>query len=194
MRTTSRDPDLDLLLVRFHLESGARREGALGLRLGDLDRRRSTAWLREKFSTEREQPLAPSLLDALVDHATARGATSGDDHVFRTTARGPIGRRHYNTVFDRSRTALAWTERIPVSAHALRHTAITAVARVAGYPVAQAFAGHAPPSVTGTYMRVGIGEIAAAVAVLTDESHPLCPPELGSVHTRRPRCDRSSRL
>jgi hypothetical protein len=26
VRTTSHDPDLDLLLVRFHLESGARRE------------------------------------------------------------------------------------------------------------------------------------------------------------------------
>lgn len=59
VRATSRDPDLDLLLVRFHLESGARREGALGLRLGDLDRRRSTAWLREKFSAEREQPPRP---------------------------------------------------------------------------------------------------------------------------------------
>jgi integrase len=112
--------------------------------------------------------------------------------VFRTTARGPISRRHYNTLFDRARTALVWATHVRVSAHALRHTAITAVARVAGYPVAQAFAGHAPPSVTGSYMRVGIGEIAAAVAVLTDEAHPLCPPVLGSLHIRR-RCDRSSR-
>ena len=32
VRTTSNDPDLDLLLIRFHLESGARREGALNLR------------------------------------------------------------------------------------------------------------------------------------------------------------------
>jgi integrase len=42
VRTTSQDPDLDLLLIRFHLESGARREGALNLRLRDLDRARST--------------------------------------------------------------------------------------------------------------------------------------------------------
>lgn len=41
VRTTSQDPDLNLLLVRFHLESGARREGALNLRIGDLDSRRS---------------------------------------------------------------------------------------------------------------------------------------------------------
>jgi len=191
VRTTSRD--LDLLVVWFHLESGARREGALGLRLRDLDRRRSTAWLREKFSAEREQPLAPSLLDALVAHAAGRGATSSYDHVFRTAAGQPISRRHYNTLFDRARPALGWAQRTPVSGHVLRHTAITAVARVAGYPVAQAFAGHAPPSVTGTYMRVGIGEVAAAVAVLTDEAHPLCPPELAATNPRRPKCDRSGR-
>jgi hypothetical protein len=37
VRTTSQEPDLDLLLVRFQLESGARSEGALILHLGDLD-------------------------------------------------------------------------------------------------------------------------------------------------------------
>ena len=69
VRTTSQDPDLDLLLIRFHLESGARREGALNLRLRDLDRRRSTVWLREKFGIEREQPISPSLLRALETHS-----------------------------------------------------------------------------------------------------------------------------
>jgi integrase len=56
VRTTSQDPDLNLLLVRFHLESGARRDGALALRVRDLDPRRGTMWLREKFGSEREQP------------------------------------------------------------------------------------------------------------------------------------------
>lgn len=77
VRTTSQDPDLDLLLVRFHLDSGARREGALSLRLGDLDRRRSTALLREKFGLEREQPIPPSLVVSLEAHARERGATGG---------------------------------------------------------------------------------------------------------------------
>jgi hypothetical protein len=44
VRTTSNDPDL--LVLRFHLESGARREGALNLRHRDLDAKR--VWLREK--------------------------------------------------------------------------------------------------------------------------------------------------
>jgi integrase len=55
----------------------------------------------------------------------------------------------------------------------LRHTAITAVERHAGYAVAQAFAGHCAASVTGTYTRARIAEVAAAVAALTGEPHPL---------------------
>jgi integrase/recombinase XerC len=74
VRTTSQDPALDLLLIRFHLESGARREGALNLRVRDLDSRRSTVWLREKFGLEREQPVSPSLLRALEAHSANRGA------------------------------------------------------------------------------------------------------------------------
>jgi integrase len=82
--------------------------------------------------------------------------------------------RRYDTIYRRAAcTCLDWTERTPVSAHVLRHTAITAVGRLAGYPIAQAFAGHAPPSVTGRYLHASIAEVAAAVAVLTGEAHPL---------------------
>jgi integrase/recombinase XerC len=173
VRTTSHDPDLDLLIIRFHLESGARREGALNLRLRDLDGRRSTVWLREKFDTEREQPISPSLLQALQLHTSSRGAMTADDSVLRGRSGRPITRRRYNTVFDRARPCLPWAERTPVSAHILRHTAITAVERHAGFAVAQAFAGHSASSVTGTYTRARLAEVAAAVAVLTGEAHPL---------------------
>jgi integrase len=173
VRTTSQDPDLDLLLIRFHLESGARREGALNLRPGDLDKPRSTIWLREKFGIEREQPISPSLLRALEAHSSSRGAVASDDPVLRSRRGLPITRRRYNTVFDRARPCLPWAERTPVSAHVLRHTAITAVERHAGFAVAQAFAGHSASSVTGTYTRARIGEVAQAVSVLTGEAHPL---------------------
>jgi integrase len=173
VRTTSRDPGLDLLLIRFHLESGARREGGLNLRLRDLDRRRSTLWLREKFGIEREQPVSPTLLRIIETHCADRGARGPDDAVFRTSRGRPITRRRYNTVFDRARPCLPWADRTPVSAHILRHTAITAVERHAGYAVAQAFAGHSAVSVTGTYTRARIAEVAAAVAALTGEAHPL---------------------
>jgi integrase/recombinase XerC len=164
IRTTSNDPDLDLLLIRFHLESGARREGALNLRIRDLDDRRATAWLRVKFGAEREQPISPSLLRLVARHANVRGAGGPDDAVFRTRNGTPITRRRFNTIFDRARPCLGWADRTLVSAHVLRYTAINAVGRVAGYAVAQAFAGHAPPSVTGLHLRARPCDVVAAVA------------------------------
>jgi site-specific recombinase XerD len=173
VRTTSNDPDLDLLVVRFHLESGARREGALTLRRRDLDTQRATTWLREKGGAEREQPVSPGLAVLLERHATTRGATAPGDAVFRTARGAPLSPRRHSTICDRARPCLDWADRTPVSAHVLRHTAITAVGRLAGYPVAQAFAGHSPPSVTGLYLQASLAEVAAAVATLTGEAHPL---------------------
>lgn len=169
----SRDLGLDLLLLRFHLETGARREGALNLTLGRLDAGRSTVWLLEKFGAEREQPVSPSLLHAVMSHAGDRGAFAAEGPVFRTASGRPASRRRYNTLFDNIRGALDWAAHTPVTAHVLRHTAITQVERSAGYAVASAFAGHAPGSVTGTYVKASVGEVAAAVAILTGEHHPL---------------------
>ncbi len=129
--------------------------------------------VREKGDSDREQPISPSLTRLLADHATSRGAVGPDDAVLRTRDGRPISARRYDTVFGRARVALGWSERTPVSAHVLRHTAITAVGRLAGYPVAQAFAGHSPPSVTGRYLHATLAEVAGAVAALTGERHPL---------------------
>lgn len=106
VRTTSNDPDLDVLMVRFHLESGARREGALNLRRRDLDSDRATVWLREKGDSEREQPVSPSLLHVLQRHADTRGGSHLDDPVFRTRIGRPISARRYDTLFERARVCL----------------------------------------------------------------------------------------
>lgn len=173
VRTTRHDPHLDLLVLRFHLESGARREGALNLRRRDLDPRRATVWLREKGDSEREQLISPSLVCLLARHVDLRASARPDEPVFRTSSGVPMSARRYSTIFDRARACLEWADRTPVSAHVLRHTAVTAVGRLAGYPVAQAFAGHAPPSVTGRYLHATLAEVATAVATLTGEDHPL---------------------
>ena len=177
---TTKDPELDLLLLRFHLESGARRMGAINLRFKDLDHTRQTIWLREKFGTEREQPISRSLLQAVADLATERGSARPDDHALMTLHRvngglAPVTDRTYDRIFTRVQQQVSWAERTPLTAHVLRHTAITAVERVAGFAVAQRFAGHSASSVTGTYTKADIGEVAAAVAVLTGEPHPLAP-------------------
>lgn len=178
----SRDPELDMLLVRFHLESGARRAGAIGLCLGDLDPLRQTIWLHEKFERSREQPISASLFQALVAHGESRGATGPRDPVFRyatpdppARAGRPLTHRHYNTLFSQLQGALAWAERMGLCAHVLRHTAGTAIERLAGQAVASAFLGHAEAGrgTTGTYTKASIHEVAAAVARLTGEPHPL---------------------
>jgi hypothetical protein len=66
----------------------------------------------------------------------------------------------------------------------LRYTAINAVGRLGGYAVAQAFAGHAPLSVTGLYLRARPSDVAAAVAALTGESHPLSESDRDIAPTR----------
>jgi integrase len=139
----------------------------------DLDTRRATVWLREKGGGEREQPVSLSLAALLERHATGRGATASGEAVFRAVGGAPLSPRRYSTIFDRARACLDWADRAPVSAHVLRHTAVTAVGRRAGYAVAQAFAGHSPPSVTGLYLQASTTEVAATVATLTGEAHPL---------------------
>lgn len=177
IRATRRDPDLDLLLVRFHLETGARVQGALNLRRRDIDSTRSTVWLREKLDSVREQPASPSLVALLLAHASERNGSSEEDAVFRTRRGIPITDRFYDRLFARARRHLGWDHRTPLTAHVLRHTAITRVGRIAGYPVAQAFAGHAPPTVTGRYLHASLADVATAVAVMTGEAHPLAHPE-----------------
>lgn len=173
VRATSSDPALDLLLVRFHLETGARRSGALALRTVDIDDRRCTVWLGEKGGS-REQPVSPSLVEALARHLADRSSgTTGHDMAFRRHDRSAVTARDYDRLFAAARSVLPWASRTPVSAHALRHTAITAIARIGGYPVAQTFAGHTPPSVTGRYLHATPAEVARTVAVMTGEQHPL---------------------
>jgi integrase/recombinase XerC len=174
VRMTSRDIELDLLLVEFHLKSGARQEGALNLVLDGIDDRRSTVWLREKYGKEREQPILPSLVPKLRLHARRRGATRGTDKVFRTRRGVPTSRRHYDTLFLHVQDALPWSVRTPVTAHVLRHTAASAIERISGsIAVAEKFLGHEPNSVTATYTEARLEEVAAAVAVMTGEPHPL---------------------
>ncbi|MFB9386888.1 hypothetical protein ACFFTK_27395 [Pseudonocardia petroleophila] len=65
-----------------------------------------------------------------------------------------------------------------VSTHWLRHTTLTWVERNAGYAVARAYAGHngsRDVGVTSTYVRADITEVAAALAALSGEPHPLAP-------------------
>ncbi|MCY7287528.1 MAG: hypothetical protein LH624_04595 [Cryobacterium sp.] len=72
--STGNDPDLDLLLIRLHTETGCRRGGALTLRPSDLDIEQCLIRLREKGETVRWQPVSPTLMRWLVVHGKEREA------------------------------------------------------------------------------------------------------------------------
>ena len=175
------DTELDALLVRFMVETGARRQGPISLRLKDLDPDRSTVKLREKNDPHgTEQPVSPTLLKALQVFAASRGSTSPTDPVFRYKRRGrqtigrPLTRRRFNTLADRWQSGLEFGSRLGVSPHLLRHTAIGMVESVAGYAVARAFARHTSSrEVTTTYLARDIHDVAHAIEQLTGEEHPL---------------------
>lgn len=179
------DPALDTLLFRFHLETGARRGGAIALRVRDLDAVRQCVRLREKGKTERWQPVSKTLLDALRAHARDRGATAPNDAVLRQLPpKGmdvgkPLTRRRYNTVSKRWQSAHQWAEESGVSFHWLRHTALATVERLSGsVAVAREFAGHhEKEDVTLSYIKASISEVATAVAQMTGEPHPLASSE-----------------
>jgi len=174
------DPELDALLLRFHLETGARRGGAIALTKKGLDRDSQCVLLREKGNTERWQPISKSLFDALLEHGRARGMKAPNDAVFRTLPREgvvgrPLTRRHYDSLARRWQGHLEWAGTLGVSIHWVRHTAITNVERVAGFGVAREFAGHfaSTSATTTTYITASLAEVARVVAELTGETHPL---------------------
>ena len=70
-----------------------------------------------------------------------------------------------------------WVAAHGISTHWLRHTTLTWVERNFGYAVARAYAGHTDSNghagATATYVSASLPEIAAALAALTGEPHPL---------------------
>jgi integrase/recombinase XerC len=174
--TTGNDPELDSLLLRLHTETACRRGGALNLRPCDLDTKQCLIRLREKGETERWQPVSPTLMRHLVNHAQQRGARSGEQ-LLRYRNGQPITGRRYDHLWLRLSKHLPWVATQQVSIHWLRHTTLTWVERRFGYAVARAYAGHTDNShnvgATATYIRADVHEVASALAALTGEPHPL---------------------
>lgn len=170
--STGNDPELDTLLLRFHLESGARRSGALTAKVSDVDDVHCTIELTEKFGRKRSQPIGLMLTHALLGHARSRPGET--ELLFRYKNGRPLTRKRYETLFARFRNELAWAEKQELSSHWLRHTAITYIERVTNsYAIARRFAGHSEKTPTDTYLSTSINDVARALELVTGEKHPL---------------------
>ncbi|MCX2729412.1 tyrosine-type recombinase/integrase [Saccharopolyspora sp. NFXS83] len=178
--TTGNDPTLDALLIRLHTETACRRGGALALTARDLDPQQCLVLLHEKGGTARWQPVSPTLMRGLQEHAEHRGAAESGGQLLRYRHGEPITTRRYDHLWLRIGRHLPWVATQQISTHWLRHTTLTWVERHFGYAVARAYAGHTDTAggdgTTTTYIRAGIDETAAALAALTGEPHPLARP------------------
>ena len=178
--TTGNDPALDTLLLRLHTETACRRGGALALRPADLDPDQCLILLREKGETMRWQPVSPTLMAHLQQHARDRHAPQ-DGQLLRYMTGKPITSRRYDHLWARIGSHLPWVATQQISTHWIRHTTLTWVERNFGYAVARAYAGHTESSsdagATSTYVRASLNEVAAALAALTGEPHPLAEPD-----------------
>jgi integrase len=173
--TTGDDPALDTLILRLHTETACRRGGALALRPCDLDPEQCLIRLREKGETIRWQPVSPTLMAHLQQHARQRGAPP-NGQLLRYANGRPITTRRYDHLWVRIGRQLSWVATQQISTHWLRHTTLTWVERNFGYAIARAYAGHTDSGnagTTATYVRASLAEIAAALAALTGEPHPL---------------------
>jgi site-specific recombinase XerD len=177
---TGDDPELDTLLLRLHTETACRRGGALALRPDDLDPDQCLIRLREKGETVRWQPVSPTLMARLLQHGRERHAPP-DGLLLRYASGRPITYRRYDHLWARLGRHLPWVRAQQISMHWIRHTTLTWVERNFGYAVARAYAGHADggsdASATSTYVRASLSEVAAALAALTGEPHPLATGE-----------------
>ncbi|RAO19596.1 hypothetical protein MED15_02754 [Micromonospora noduli] len=178
-RSGGKDMVLDALLLRLHTETGCRRGGALALCLTDLDTDHALIRLREKGGTQRWQPITPMLASRLNDHARARGAVLPTDALLRYRSGQPATYRRYDLLWARIGRQLPWVAVQGISIHWLRHTTLTWVERHFGYAVARAYAGHTDSSgpATTTYIKADLHAVAAALAALTGQPHPLAVAE-----------------
>jgi integrase/recombinase XerC len=173
--TTGDDPALDTLLLRLHIETACRRGGALALRPIDLDPVQCRILLREKGETQRWQPVSPTLMAHLQQHARERYAPP-NGRLLRKNNGKPITHRRYDYLWGRLSEHLPWVASQQISTHWLRHTTLTWVERNFNFAVARAYAGHADPdnkATTTTYVQAELHEVVLALAALTGEPHPL---------------------
>lgn len=175
--STGLDPELDILVLRLLSETACRRGGAMAMRPCDLDRKQCTVRLREK-GTVRDQPVSPTLMAALVDHAEQRIIGGFSDVSLLRNRRGlPVSKKYFDQLWQRLGQHRPWIRTLGVTSHWLRYTTLTWVERNFSYAVAAAFAGHfrarGNTGNTLTYVKASIEEVATAVAMLTGEPHPL---------------------
>ena len=133
--------------------------------------------MRRSRSWSVHQPVPTWFLSELRAFALSRGSTGRRDPVFvKRLASGrakAITRRGFNNIFgDRPQSQCLWADEEQVTAHTLRHHAITVIERATSPAVGGAFARHEPEGTTGIYTVATREEVAEAVVLVYGGDHP----------------------
>lgn len=176
------DAELDFLLVWFHLETGARQQGGVGLTLNRVHPH-GVIEVFEKGGKYRDQPATPELCAALLAHARERGGPSCDptssaydpeSPVFyygSTKSRPvrPLTSKRYETLFKRIQQTLPFANQVHLTSHQLRKTGAVQVERIAGTQVARKWLGHGARTDVDGYAQASYDEIVEAHRVRFSE-------------------------
>lgn len=149
----SPDPELALLIFRICLETGARRNELLGLKVRSLATSAygPTLTLADgaKMSSRRSLPISTNLEEALHRVAAQRlgeGWEKKPEQPLLRTRRGqPVSRRYLENLAKRVREfnpAIGSQAEVFFTWHVLRHTAGTLVDQAGGFAAASFFLGH----------------------------------------------------
>jgi integrase/recombinase XerC len=146
-------------MLRWLLETGSRREGLLELEPGRVRPATRTVTVVEKGRKPRTLPVSADLAGELAD---------GGSSLYAWT------RKKLEVDWTKLGQVTEWGAELGLSAHWMRHCAITRMERASSFTVAAAWAGHSLSSiVTSTYVRIGLPQLVCGWMVMTGQRHPL---------------------
>lgn len=147
------DPELDELILDLLERTGARLDGLVGVRLGDIDVVGCLLHDCEKYGKQYTRPVARSVLLRLRALAERRGATHPTDRALRRRRGEPVTKKYVQDLFHTAYLHGVLPAHTPATAHWLRHTLVRAIGEAADEHVARSWAGHSPKSqgVTAVY-------------------------------------------
>jgi integrase len=186
------DPEFDVMMCAFHMETGARQGGAVSLQVGHLRWANQMVELTEKGAKVADQPVSLELLEQLESFAISRGGEACDhkspaydptrpvfyylhpmDSSDGSPVPHPLSDRRYDTLYKRIQKSLPWANEIGLTNHCIRRTGASIIERIAGTQTARLFLRHGNRNVTDIYAQSSLQRLATAVSIYTGSAHPL---------------------
>lgn len=189
-----RDSELALLILDLVRETGARRQSVIDLRLDDICWDSSCIWLHTKGNRMHRQVVSQDLLERIAlrslefgwdgsDKGDTNRASTWQSDVGKSALRRdngePLTDRWFDNFHNFINRQIELVDGKRFSLHYLRHTSIAQVERIAGYFVAEQFAGHRAGghgetrgSATSIYIRWGMNENKQLFTAMFPETFP----------------------